>query len=87
LIAEWVAREISRFLNQMRKTADFAIDARVNCWYVTDSTYLKWILEQFGDFLSEEALIVTWSNDLIVWSNVQEIFENEWEVVTFSLKS
>ncbi len=86
LIAEWVAREISRFLNQMRKTADFSIDARVVCGYLTDSTYLKEILQQFQEFLSDEALIREWKVWTIEEYDGKEDFENDGERLTFYLK-
>ena len=55
---EWTAREISRFLNQMRKDADFSVDARVNMHYQSDSEDMKNIIQEFWDFLKEEALII-----------------------------
>ena len=38
---EGVAREISRFLNQMRKDADFAVEQKVKLSYTTESEYLR----------------------------------------------
>jgi isoleucyl-tRNA synthetase len=37
---EGIARELSRFLNQMRKDADFAVEARVEMTYATDDKEL-----------------------------------------------
>jgi isoleucyl-tRNA synthetase len=85
LITEWVARELSRFLNQMRKTADYPIDARISCMYHTDSAYLTWVIDQFRDFLSEEALITNWVDTLVLY-DVQETFAYEEQTVVFSLK-
>ena len=55
---EWTAREISRFLNQMRKDANFSVDARVSMVFNSDSEDAKNIVSEFEDFLKEEALIV-----------------------------
>ena len=60
---EWTAREISRFLNQMRKDADFSVDARVNMHYQSDSEDIKNIVKEFAEFLKEEALIIDISED------------------------
>ena len=54
---EGIAREISRFLNQMRKDADFSVEARVHLKYQTSSEELKNIMQSFSTFLQEEALI------------------------------
>lgn len=85
LITEWVARELSRFLNQMRKTADYPIDARISCAYSTESAYLAEVLTQFRDFLSDEALITDWVDTLVSY-DVQETFEYEEQTVVFSIK-
>jgi hypothetical protein len=70
----------------MRKTADFSIDARVSCGYITESVYLKGILEQWREFLSDEALISSWSEAEIEGYDGREEFENEGETVMFYLK-
>lgn len=57
LAKEWVAREISRFLNQMRKDAKYNVDDKVHLAYQTDSKYLMEIMAKFGEFLQDEALI------------------------------
>lgn len=56
---EGIARELSRFLNQMRKDADFSVDARVQMKYETDDEELKNLIEEFTAFFQEEALIRT----------------------------
>lgn len=57
LAKEGVAREISRFLNQMRKDAKYNVDDKVSLSYQTDSEYLMEVMSQFGEFLQDEALI------------------------------
>jgi len=54
---EGLAREISRFLNQMRKEADFNIDDRVHLMFVTTDGELTGIMKDFADFFQQEALI------------------------------
>lgn len=85
LIAEWIARKISRFLNQMRKTANFDIDTRICCVFMTKSIYLIEILEKYRNFLSQEALISEWKKWKIQNFSLKEEFENNWEIITFYL--
>ena len=61
LLQEWVAREISRFLNQMRKDAGYDVDNKVNVRYTTNSERLGEVLNKFWEFLKDEALIATLS--------------------------
>lgn len=56
---EGLAREISRFLNQMRKDADFPVDARVQMTYSSSDPELLTILTEFNDFFKEEALLLS----------------------------
>ena len=82
---EWVAREISRFLNQMRKDADYNIDARVNMYYETNNEYLKDVIVSFSDFLSHEALLSSinpWKPD---W-DIQAVFNLDDMTATFTLQ-
>lgn len=57
LAKEGIAREISRFLNQMRKDAKYNVDDKVHLAYQTDSQYLMDIMGSFWSFLQDEALI------------------------------
>lgn len=86
LISEWIAREISRFLNQMRKDADYQIDTRVVCSYQTDIKQLKNVLQSFEEFLKNEALLT----DIHEWkqegANISSEFESDEWAITFSLK-
>ncbi len=82
---EWIAREISRFLNQMRKDADYDIDARVNMYYETNNEYLKDVIVSFSEFLSHEALLSSinpWKPD---W-DIQAVFNLDDMTATFTLK-
>ena len=83
---EWMAREISRFLNQMRKDADFNIDARVDMYFETTNDYLQKVIDSFSEFLSHEALLKSinpWKPD---W-DIQAVFNIDDMIVTFTLKN
>jgi hypothetical protein len=49
-----MAREISRFLNQMRKEADYKVDAKVAMYFDTQDDYMKEVIKDFNDFLVSE---------------------------------
>lgn len=66
---EGVARELSRFLNQMRKDADFAVEDKVHMSFVSNSEYLKTIISEYSDFLKWEALLLS-----IEWA------EKSWDI-------
>ena len=79
---EWIAREISRFLNQMRKDADFSVDARVNMHYQSDNEYLKNIVKEFSEFLREEALII----DIAEWNCDGDTHSDTFESENWNIK-
>lgn len=54
LIEEWLMRELSRALNQMRKEADYSLDSRVILYI--DGSYNDTI-KNYEQFLKEEALL------------------------------
>ena len=54
---EGVVRELSRFLNQMRKDADFPIDAKVVMTYETLSEGMERLIAEFDEVLRGEALL------------------------------
>ena len=56
---EGIARELSRFLNQMRKDADFAVEDKVKMVFSTSSDNLKKIIYEFSEFLKWEALLLS----------------------------
>jgi len=84
---EWVVREISRFLNQMRKDADYNVDDKVTMSYETTDINLSNIINEFGYFLKWEALL----KDIIKKDNkpdwdVFALFNNEESTINFALK-
>ncbi len=69
---EWVARELSRFLNQMRKDADFAVEDKVAMSFSTQSENLKNIISEFWDFLKWEALLLSIEEAKKEWNITSE---------------
>lgn len=81
---EGVAREISRFLNQMRKDADFSVEEKVKLTYTTESESLKGIVAEFSDFLKGEALLLSIEEQQADWAITSE-FVSWKEVINFTL--
>lgn len=81
---EGIAREISRFLNQMRKDADFAVEQKVKLSYTTESEYLRAILKEFDEMFKWEALLLTIEEKEADWVISSE-FVSWNERVRFSL--
>jgi isoleucyl-tRNA synthetase len=81
---EWVARELSRFLNQMRKDADFAVEDKVNMYYSTTSDSLKWIIAEFWEFLKWEALLLKIEENIPEWGFKAE-FKSWDDTITITL--
>lgn len=85
LIAEWIAREISRFLNQMRKEAAYDVSDRVMCYRETKSTQLASVIYEFSEFLSTEALL----KNIVEGKekgNLEKVFESDEGNIVFNLK-
>lgn len=84
---EWYAREISRFLNQMRKDADYNVDDRVTCLFLTDDEEMSKVVMQFTDYLKQEALLtrISESKDTPAW-DITATIELEWTVIHFALQ-
>lgn len=78
---EWVARELSRFLNQMRKDAQFQIDEKVLCSWFSANSYMKEVVDEFSGMLVEEALLknITFASWPLDWSSTTYASE-EWEI-------
>ncbi len=84
---EGVAREISRFLNQMRKEADYPVDAKVQLSYQTEDETFKIILEKFTEFLCNEALLSEIKNQAPSDDdNITSLFTLDNANITFSMK-
>ena len=65
---EGVVREFSRFLNQMRKDADFPIDAKVVMIYETLSEEMERLIAEFDEVLRGEALLKNIQKGLAKWA-------------------
>ncbi len=81
---EGIARELSRFLNQLRKDADFAVEDKVQLSYYGESQTLKAIIEEFSDFLKSEALLLSIEEKEESWS-ISAVFSSGEESLTISL--
>jgi isoleucyl-tRNA synthetase len=81
---EGIAREISRFLNQMRKDADFAVDAKVRLVYQTENEYLLTIISEFSEFFKQEALLLSLESG-IPTGTIISTFESDEKQVVISL--
>ncbi|MDR3168588.1 MAG: DUF5915 domain-containing protein [Candidatus Peribacteria bacterium] len=89
---EGVARELSRFLNQMRKDADFSVDARVQMVYQPSSNALTSLIEEFAEFFKEEALLqsitlsaVSLSEGKTLSGDIVAVFESEGQTLQIAL--
>jgi len=82
---EWMAREVSRFLNQMRKDADFNVDTKVDMYFDTKDQYMKEVINKFNDFLISEALLKSIDQSKNEW-DIVSVFNLDERTVTFILK-
>lgn len=82
---EWIAREISRFLNQMRKDIDYNVDDKVKMFFHTNDQYFTDIINKFSQFLSSEALLESVENLDQEW-DIVSVFNLDDKTVRFSLK-
>jgi len=83
---EWTAREMSRFLNQMRKDANFAVDARINVHFQSESDDMKNLILEFSEFLQDEALALSITDSSCEGDAQVSVFESENGNVTFGVK-
>lgn len=82
---EWMAREVSRFLNQMRKDVDYNVDDKVKMFYHTNDQYMISVIDTFWEFLSTEALLGSIESSKQEW-DIVSVFNIDEKTVTFSLK-
>lgn len=83
---EGVAREISRFLNQMRKDADYSVDAKVTLLYSTTDEKLAAIVHEFTDFFKHEALISDIQSMENPEGDIVALFTSGESTINFALK-
>lgn len=83
---EWVAREISRFLNQMRKDADYNVDTKVTMFFLTSDEYLANIIKEFSDFFKHEALISEIQSTDFPKGDIVALFTSDESTINFALK-
>ncbi|HKL44262.1 MAG TPA: DUF5915 domain-containing protein [Candidatus Absconditabacterales bacterium] len=82
---EGMAREVSRFLNQMRKDADFNVDTKVDMYFDTKDQYMKEVINKFNDFLISEALLKSIDQSKNE-GDIVSVFNLDERTVTFILK-
>ncbi|MEI6426261.1 MAG: DUF5915 domain-containing protein [Candidatus Absconditabacteria bacterium] len=85
LLQEGVAREISRFLNQMRKDAGYNVDDKVALTYTTQGEALKEVMTKFGSFLQDEALLSSISATADIKGDHMATFTSENQDITFAV--
>ena len=83
---EGVAREISRFLNQMRKDANFNVDDKVQLYFSTTDKNLLAIVNEFADFFKHEALISDIQTTDIPEGDIVALFTSGDSTINFALK-
>ena len=86
LYEEGIAREISRFLNQMRKEAGYDISDRILLFFEGDPR-LEEIVLNYNNFLSSEALLKDLKKGVPQDFDIHNIFKSEsGEDINFYLK-
>ena len=83
---EGIAREISRFLNQMRKDADYNVDAKVHLSFCTAQDDIKNLIEMFADFFRQEALVTSIESVKVPTGDITARFTSNDIVIDFALK-
>lgn len=83
---EWIIREISRAINQLRKDANYNVDDRINLFFETGNKDLIVLVTDYEDFLKKEALIVNIENKIIPDSDISSDFSSELWIIKIYLK-
>lgn len=86
LLKEGISREISRFINQMRKEADYTVDTKVTLLYNTDNPNLEEIINEFSTFLKQEALLNSIEKNNNPEWDIKSLFTYDENTVDFALK-
>jgi len=82
---EWISREISRFLNQMRKDADYNVADKVVMHYDTKDKLLEEVIMEFSNFFKAEALLKDVKKNSKPEWDIVALFNYKEKPVTFSL--
>lgn len=70
----------------MRKDADFAVDARINIHFQSESEDMKNLILEFSEFLQDEALALSITDSSCDGDAQVSVFESENGNVTFGVK-
>lgn len=87
LAEEGIARELSRFLNQMRKDAGFSVEKKADCLYFTKDPILQRVVTNREEFLIKEALLHNINEHKDPQGDHRDIFTTEEWSIVFALKS
>jgi|GEM_PF-189077 len=87
LAEEGVARELSRFLNQMRKDAGFSVEKKADCLYYTQDRILQSAITNWEEFLITEALLHEITEHKDPQGDHRDTFSTDEGSVIFALKS
>lgn len=87
LAEEGVARELSRFLNQMRKDAGFSVEKKADCLYTTKDPILQSAITHWEEFLIREALLHEITEHKDPQGDHRDTFNTDEGSITFALIS
>lgn len=87
LAQEGIVRELSRFLNQMRKDAGFSVEKKADCLYYTKDPILQSAITNWEEFLIQEALLDTINEHKDPQWDHRDTFSTDEGSVVFALKS
>ncbi len=86
LVEEGLARELIRRIQNLRKTADFALDDRIDIVYSDASSSIDAVMQLFGGYISQETLADSLSAGDIAADFVSESLELKGEALTIGVK-
>ncbi len=86
LVEEGLARELIRRIQNLRKTADFALDDRIDIVYSDASSSIDAVMQLFGGYISQETLADSLSVGDIAADFVSESLELKGEALTIGVK-
>jgi hypothetical protein len=77
LYQEGVARELSRFLNQMRKDHNYNINDKLQLQYTTNSSLLEQVMQEHQSWLIDEALLISVEKVTTPTGDIVQTFVND----------
>ena len=86
LVEEGLAREVIRRIQNLRKTADFALDDRIEIVYCDASSAIDAVMQLFSGYISQETLADSLTMGEIAADFVSESLDLKGEVLTIGVK-